>query len=255
MRISGVPVGKVKDDRARQAHRPLAGRRSSSSRGTRRCPPTRGRSCARRRCWARPTSSSRRARRSARPIKEGGILPASQVSPTGRARRDLPLVRRAHAAQRSRSGCRRRRRRSTAAGSDLNDAFGNLGPFADDASELVDILNRQQGAVQRLISRHRRGVRRADRARRPAALADRELQHRVRHDRVARPGAPAGVHRAADVRARVAHDADAADRVRRQHRPAGHAAAPGGARAVADARSSWPGSRPTSRRSSATSSR
>jgi phospholipid/cholesterol/gamma-HCH transport system substrate-binding protein len=37
-------------------------------------------------------------------------------------------------------------------GRDLNDALGNLGPFADDAAELVDILNRQEPAVRRLIS-------------------------------------------------------------------------------------------------------
>jgi virulence factor Mce-like protein len=37
-------------------------------------------------------------------------------------------------------------------GRDLNDALGNLGPFAQDASELVDILNREQPAVQQLIA-------------------------------------------------------------------------------------------------------
>jgi phospholipid/cholesterol/gamma-HCH transport system substrate-binding protein len=37
-------------------------------------------------------------------------------------------------------------------GRDVNDALGNLGPFADDAAVLVDILNRQQPAVTRLIS-------------------------------------------------------------------------------------------------------
>jgi phospholipid/cholesterol/gamma-HCH transport system substrate-binding protein len=37
-------------------------------------------------------------------------------------------------------------------GRDLNDALGNLGPFAEDAAELVDILNRQEPAVTRLIS-------------------------------------------------------------------------------------------------------
>jgi phospholipid/cholesterol/gamma-HCH transport system substrate-binding protein len=37
-------------------------------------------------------------------------------------------------------------------GRDLNDALGNLGPLAEDAAELVDILNRQQPAVTRLIS-------------------------------------------------------------------------------------------------------
>jgi phospholipid/cholesterol/gamma-HCH transport system substrate-binding protein len=37
-------------------------------------------------------------------------------------------------------------------GRDLNDALGNLGPFAEDAARLVDILNRQEGAVTQLVS-------------------------------------------------------------------------------------------------------
>jgi virulence factor Mce-like protein len=37
-------------------------------------------------------------------------------------------------------------------GRDINDALGNLGPFAEDTATLVDILNRQEGAVTRLIS-------------------------------------------------------------------------------------------------------
>jgi phospholipid/cholesterol/gamma-HCH transport system substrate-binding protein len=37
-------------------------------------------------------------------------------------------------------------------GADLNAAFGNLGPFAEDASELVAILKRQDSALRRLIS-------------------------------------------------------------------------------------------------------
>jgi phospholipid/cholesterol/gamma-HCH transport system substrate-binding protein len=37
-------------------------------------------------------------------------------------------------------------------GRDLNDALGNLGPFAEDAARLVDILNRQEGAVRGLVS-------------------------------------------------------------------------------------------------------
>src|SRR4051812_19142513 len=35
---------------------------------------------------------------------------------------------------------------------DVNDALGNLGPFADDSSEVVTILRRQQAAVQGLVS-------------------------------------------------------------------------------------------------------
>ena len=37
-------------------------------------------------------------------------------------------------------------------GRDLNDALGNLAPFAEDTARLVDILNRQQGAVRGLIA-------------------------------------------------------------------------------------------------------
>ncbi len=37
-------------------------------------------------------------------------------------------------------------------GRDLNDALGNLAPFAEDTAELVDILNRQEGAVSALVS-------------------------------------------------------------------------------------------------------
>ena len=43
--------------------------------------------------------------------------------------------------------------------------------------------------MQGVVARHRRGLRRAERARRPAALADRELQRRLRDDRGAQPRA------------------------------------------------------------------
>ena len=56
VRISGVSVGKVKGDRPLRRG-PAPRRRSSSRSATRRSPRTPGRSCARRRCSARPTSS------------------------------------------------------------------------------------------------------------------------------------------------------------------------------------------------------
>jgi phospholipid/cholesterol/gamma-HCH transport system substrate-binding protein len=37
-------------------------------------------------------------------------------------------------------------------GRDLNDALGNLGPFAEDTADAVNILNRKEGAVRGLIS-------------------------------------------------------------------------------------------------------
>jgi ABC-type transporter Mla subunit MlaD len=85
-------------------------------------------------------------------------------------------------------------------GRDLNDALGNLGPFAEDTATLVDILNRQEGAVRGLIANT--GVV-------FAALTERDGQlrsliensnTRVRDDRGARRAAQGGVHRAADVR-------------------------------------------------------
>ena len=55
VRISGVPVGRVKTVKLERTG--STWRRSSSTPSTRRCPRTRGRSCARRPCSARPTSS------------------------------------------------------------------------------------------------------------------------------------------------------------------------------------------------------
>ena len=45
----------------------------------------------------------------------------------------------------------RRDRGPTGRGLDLNDAFGNLGPFVTDASDIVDILGRQKEALKGLV--------------------------------------------------------------------------------------------------------
>ena len=107
-------------------------------------------------------------------------------------------------ARRSRSGCRRRPRRSTGHGRDVNDAFGNLGPFAEDATELRRHPRPQEPAVQRLIS---------DTGVVFEALTERDGQLRglIENSNTvfattadARPRAAGDVRRAADVRARVA---------------------------------------------------
>ena len=74
-------------------------------------------------------------------------------------------------------------------GRDINDALGNLGPFAEDAERRGRHPQPPGGGGPAADLQHRRGVRRADRARRPAARADRELQPRLRHHRGARPRA------------------------------------------------------------------
>jgi virulence factor Mce-like protein len=84
-------------------------------------------------------------------IKENGVLPSSQVSDTVELDEILrafdPATRAAFQQWMQAQGEAIANR-----GQDLNDALGNLGPFADDTATLVSILNRQEGAVSRLIS-------------------------------------------------------------------------------------------------------
>src|SRR3954464_11956018 len=87
----------------------------------------------------------------AKPIPEGGTLAASQVSDTV----ELDEILRAFDPQTRlafQDWMQEQSQAITGHGQDLNDALGNLGPFADDAATIVNILNRQQGAVSRLIS-------------------------------------------------------------------------------------------------------
>ena len=206
VRISGVPVGKVKTIEPDKT----TGRSNVVIQLDSRYAPLRSdaRAILRQKTLLGETyveltpGTPKRAGRS----PEGGSLATTQVSPTVELdeifRSFDPRTRRAFQVWMQTQAQAIKGR-----GRDINDALGNLGPFAEDASVAVDILNRQEGALQRLVSQHRRGVRRADRARRPAARADRELRPRLRHDGRARPRAAGGVRRAADVLARVAPDA------------------------------------------------
>jgi virulence factor Mce-like protein len=85
------------------------------------------------------------------PIPEGGRLRTAQVSPTV----ELDEIYRSFD-PRTRAAFQVWMQTQAQAikghGRDLNDALGNLGPFAEDASVAVDILNRQEGALRRLIS-------------------------------------------------------------------------------------------------------
>jgi virulence factor Mce-like protein len=126
-------------------------------------------------------------------LDDGGRLPRGQVRPTveldeilrrldARTRRDLKrlVVGLAGAVERR--------------GEDLNDAAGNLAPFAADSSELLATLDRQSGAVRRLVHDtgqvfgalgRRQGelsglVRAGDRVLSTTARRDRELRETVR---------------------------------------------------------------------------
>ena len=86
----------------------------------------------------------------AKKIPEGGRIAASAISPTVELdeifRTFDPRTRRAF-----QGWADEQARAIKGHGRDLNDALGNLGPFAEDASTLVRILNRQEGAVTRLV--------------------------------------------------------------------------------------------------------
>ena len=89
--------------------------------------------------------------KSARPIQENGRLAASQVASTV----ELDEILNAFGPKARQAFQRWMQTQAIAIdgrGQDLNDALGNLGPFAEDASVIVDILNRQEGGVSRLIS-------------------------------------------------------------------------------------------------------
>ena len=87
----------------------------------------------------------------AEPVSDGGSLAESQVSPTVQ----LDEIYRTFDAE-TRAAFQTWMQEQARAigdhGRDVNDALGNLAPFAEDAAVLVDILNRQEGAVTSLVS-------------------------------------------------------------------------------------------------------
>ena len=236
VRISGVPVGKVKTitpdkvngPRGRRDPAALALRAAAVGRAGDPAPEdAAGRDL--RRAHAGPQLAPSRSPRAAscRPRR----CP-TRSSSTRSCARSTP-----RRAPRSRTGCRRRRRRSPATGATSTTRSATSAPFAEDTADLVAILNRQEGARLAPDRQHRDRLRRADRARRAAALADREHQHGVLDDRRARRRAAGRVPRAADVReASRELTFERLDEFAARDRPADHAAAAGGARALADAR-------------------
>jgi phospholipid/cholesterol/gamma-HCH transport system substrate-binding protein len=87
----------------------------------------------------------------AKSVAENGTLAQAQVSPTVELDEILrafdPKTRRAW-----QTWMQAQAQGIDGYGQDINDALGNLGPFAEDTATLVDILNRQRGAVTRLVS-------------------------------------------------------------------------------------------------------
>jgi virulence factor Mce-like protein len=150
VRISGVPVGKVKtitpnkqtgrsdvEIQLRSRYAPL---------------PSDARAILRQKTLLGETYVELTpGRASAEPIPEGGTLAASQVSDTV----ELDEILRAFDPETRAAFQEWMQTQATAIsdrGRDLNDALGNLGPFAEDTADLVAILNRQEGALSRLVA-------------------------------------------------------------------------------------------------------
>src|SRR5215208_501920 len=83
-------------------------------------------------------------------LDDGGTLPAGQVSQTV----ELDEIFRAFD-EKTRTSfqvwMQSLAQASRGRGEDLNDAFANLGPFAQDTTQILRILNSQEGAVRRLV--------------------------------------------------------------------------------------------------------
>jgi phospholipid/cholesterol/gamma-HCH transport system substrate-binding protein len=87
----------------------------------------------------------------ARPVPEGGSLATTRVSDTVQLDEIFRTFDKDTRAA-FQTWMQEQARGIGGYGRDLNDALGNLGPFAEDAAQLVDILNTQEGAVRNLVS-------------------------------------------------------------------------------------------------------
>src|SRR5947208_1188126 len=84
-------------------------------------------------------------------LREGGTLRESQVSSTVQLDEILRTFDKP-TRQAFQTWMQEQARGIGSYGRDLNDALGNLAPFAEDTAHVADILNRQSGAVRSLIS-------------------------------------------------------------------------------------------------------
>ena len=120
-------------------------------------------------------------------------------------------------------------------GQDLNDAIGNLTPFAENTNKVLAILNNQSVATRKLV-RNTGVVFNALTARdRPAHGADQQLEPRLPDHRRAQPAAGRRLPRLPRVRGSVGRAGGAPHQVRQQRQSADRPAAAGRPPAVADA--------------------
>ena len=247
MRISGVNVGKVQEVEPNERDR--ADRHRDRDRRALRAAParTRARSCARRRCSARPTWSCR----------PGAGATATRLSPTAASCRSGQVAETVELDEIFRTfdpetraallapGSTSRAGRRAATAEAINDALGNLTPFAEDTDDVLEVLDAQSGATRRLVR---------DTGEVFEALTERQGQlrelivnsNRVWQGTASRDEELAETFRVLpDLPARGAHHHRRLTAFAAGHQPADRPAAPGGARALADARSTSTSWRPT----------
>ncbi len=87
----------------------------------------------------------------AEPVADGGTLAATQIAPTVQLD-EIYRTFDADTRQAFQTWMQEQAKGIGDYGRDVNDALGNLAPFAEDTATLVDILNRQEGAVTGLVS-------------------------------------------------------------------------------------------------------
>jgi phospholipid/cholesterol/gamma-HCH transport system substrate-binding protein len=150
VRISGVPVGKVKDI---QPDKKTGRSDVTIQLDSEYAPmPSNSKAILRQKTllgetYVELTPGDKRAK----PVPENGHLAASNVSPTVELDEILRTFDKPTRAA-FQSWMQNQALAIGGHGEDLNNALGNLGPFAEDAAHIVDILNTQQGAVKRLVS-------------------------------------------------------------------------------------------------------
>ena len=174
---------------------------------------------------------------------------ARSPRPSSSTRSSAPSTR--TRARRSRRGCSSSRVGIKGRARDINDILGNLEPFAEDANEL---LEGPQHAGRRRSARSCATRARCS-TRSPSAAASSRARSRTATASSRRP--PRATRSCASSSpssrrstARPTTTVRRLEEFARRHRPARRPAAPGRARAEPDARSSSPRSPPTSRRSS-----
>ena len=180
-------------------------------RATRRSRRTPGRCCGRRRCSARPTSSSPRGTATGRSWPEGATLPRAQVQPSVQLDE---IFRTFDAKTRAafQTWMQQLAIASAGRGADLNAAIANLPVVRGGRQQGAARARHPAGRRPAVRARHRRGVRRPQRAPGPAAGPDPELRDRLPHDRRSEPGPRGHVPRAAHLPRRVEADPEPARR-------------------------------------------